>query len=193
MNLTLKHTAQTVRNNTFYIFEVWHLELAQEIYNEIKLHPNVFISTTLQEPELSDHCRFLTFNSTSVAPVDQEEVRISFACLCHITFKGKSIFFFKDNKAKPFGGALWFKKDCKFIKKHAFDFDDESSLDLRFFVKGKHLPKVIKWFNKKTGRELNPLRELKEELTIENLILSKYSWKKLEDTFLNQGLKVFSK
>lgn len=191
MKLELKHTAHTIRNGTYYIFEIWAGELTKDLYEEIKLHPQVFVSHNLQERELTDHCQFLTYSPASHQLISTEETRVSIACLCHLTFENKTILFFKDGKAKPFGGALWFKEKCSFIKKYATSFDNDSSNDLRFNIKVKHLPKLFKWVQNKQGRELNPIRELKEELTLENLILSKTSWSKLEETFQRQGLTVF--
>nr|WP_255702306.1 hypothetical protein [Flavobacterium sp. SM15] len=78
-----------------------------------------------------------------------------------------------DNQLQPVGGVYKRYGDDKLFekweytpdsKKNGLDVDEESSEDLRFKVKGKHVIDVIKWFEEGKEREISAEREFYEEL-----------------------------
>ncbi len=60
---------------------------------------------------------------------------------------------------------------------HGMDIDNISHEDLRFCVKGKHVPAVLKWFDERREREIDAHREFEEEL-LETQILCPRVFKK---------------
>lgn len=71
---------------------------------------------------------------------------------------------------------------------HGMDIDNVSHDDLRFCVKGKYVPAVLKWFDEKRERETDPRREFDEELLDTGILCSKTF-----DKFRYKQLKRFSK
>lgn len=78
-----------------------------------------------------------------------------------------------DNQLQPVGGVYKRYGDDKLFekweytpdnKRNGLDVDEESSDDLRFKVKGKHVIDVIKWFEEGKEREISADREFCEEL-----------------------------
>jgi hypothetical protein len=78
-----------------------------------------------------------------------------------------------DNQLQPVGGVYKRYGDDKLFEKwdynpdnrrNGLDVDEESSDDLRFKVKGKHVIDVIKWFEEGKEREISADREFCEEL-----------------------------
>jgi len=78
-----------------------------------------------------------------------------------------------DNQLQPVGGVYKRYGDDKLFekwgympdnKRNGLDVDEESSEDLRFKIKGKHVIDVIKWFEEGKEREVSANREFCEEL-----------------------------
>jgi hypothetical protein len=53
---------------------------------------------------------------------------------------------------------------------HRFERDAESSHDLRIVLKGRHVPKLMAWFDKGKDRELLPIREFYDELVVPGIL-----------------------
>lgn len=101
------------------------------------------------------------------------------------------------NQLQPVGGAYKRYGDDKFFEswEHQHDkisnglgVDEKSSKDLRFFVKGKYVIKVIKWFEESKERETSAHREFIEEL-IETGIVDKEIFRKLSYRHLKRVSK----
>lgn len=83
------------------------------------------------------------------------------------------------NQLQPVGGCYKRYGDDKLFESWDFALDNksnglgtdrESEHDLRFTVKGKHLIKVIKWFDEGKEREVCANREFKEELVYTEIL-----------------------
>lgn len=160
---------------TLYLFEVWNLSLEKDDFAKISQSPlvfttNKFLDFTGTTLKVADHCEMLYPNlilPPVVYPIG--EVRVSMSALVHIHYQNKSCFLIENGKVKPFGGAYQFLSLPPF---QTLKLEDPNSLDLRFLVDSKELRAVERWFNQQVDRELDPLRELREELTEENPILT---------------------
>lgn len=73
----------------------------------------------------------------------------------------------------PVGGGLQCSDSCRQKLIESFGaYDFEGDIDLRFMVPDDHLQGVIEWFTSREDRETSVLREVYEELYIEEHILS---------------------
>tara|TARA_R110002096_G_scaffold193906_1_gene375834 strand:- start:83 stop:556 length:474 start_codon:yes stop_codon:yes gene_type:complete len=70
--------------------------------------------------------------------------------------------------------------------------DTKNPRDLRFFIKAKHLPDVLKWFKSGKDRELGVWREFREEL-IDNKILTVDNFNSIRTEYLYSKENLLSK
>lgn len=144
----------------------------------------------------------LTFYKTKIGKYRNMDIRFSISYLYKIQIPNSNKYLLVlnrriENQLQPVGGVYkrygddslfnkWgYKPDNK---RNGLNVDDKSSSDLRFMVKGKYVLDVVKWFESKQEREVDPRREFIEEL-IDNKILDK-------ETFLNieyKQIRRFSK
>ena len=89
------------------------------------------------------------------------------AALVVIQYKDNYCFLIEKDVIKPFGGGYHFLKPIPF----PVTLEKPQSLDLRFTTETKFLSEVEVLFNS-PFREATPLRELQEELSEENSILT---------------------
>lgn len=101
------------------------------------------------------------------------------------------------NQLQPVGGAYKRFGDDKLFekwgyqpdkKKNGLGIDEKSENDLRFFVTGKNVINVIKWFEEGKERECSAHREFVEEL-IETGILCKKTFDKIKYRHLKRASK----
>ncbi len=70
--------------------------------------------------------------------------------------------------------------------------DTKNPRDLRFFIKAKYLPDVVKWFKSGKDREVGVWREFREEL-IDNKILTEENFKSVRAEYLYTRENLLSK
>jgi hypothetical protein len=70
--------------------------------------------------------------------------------------------------------------------------DKKNSKDLRFFVKAKHIPDIIRWFKSRKDRETGVWREFYEEV-LETEILTKENFQTIRAEYLYSHENILSK
>lgn len=179
---TVKELAISKNKPTLRVFEIWQLEVSREIFNSMKGHKNVVVvpekslnNFSYNQIILAGNCKFLNSKVESNISLPRSgTLRVSMAALVSIKFEDKVLLFFdrENQKCKPFGGAYFFQEGCPILSEKSLRLDKPDTKDLRFMISSNRIPEVIKWFDLKVNRETNPLRELTEELCIENNILT---------------------
>ena len=115
-----------------------------------------------------------------------ETIRISCAALCRIEIDGKFLLEINKNRGDiltPIGGALEFRDEARpFLQTLGADF--QKGKDLRLVIPVESIPEFRKWFLSKSGRETDPLRELREELIEEHRVLPAWSAEEPELSYL---------
>ena len=107
----------------------------------------------------------------------QTTIRVSCAALARIQIGDRFLFILNKNSVKtgkptygPLGGALEFHASAKdFLDKLEVTY--EKGVDLRLVMPEKNLPMYLDWFYKRSDREITSLREVYEELVLEEKIL----------------------
>lgn len=182
--LKYSHLTEVVNDSpkglTYYFFEVWTLEIDSATFLELSAHNQVVVTSELEEASFSKHCRYLVPTQEKIELPETQWLRVSMAGLVNITYQGKTVLF-KGDAPKPFGGAYYFYPSWPLLS--VVELEKEESKDLRFSIEKNKLEELRIWFNSKRDREIKPIRELKEEFTEENEILSPEAWRKLELTF----------
>lgn len=100
----------------------------------------------------------------------------------------------KINQYQPVGGVykLVGNKNIEKDWKASIKPDTENPHDLRFFIKAKYLPDVLKWFKSGKDREIGVWREFYEEL-VGNDILTTENFKSVRAEYLYTKEKLLSK
>ena len=106
-----------------------------------------------------------------------EQIRVSCAGLAQIMIGDKYLLIVNKNSVKmgsprygPLGGALEFTPDAKpFLD--SLNVEYEKGMDLRLHMSKAVLPKFESWFTKKIDREHSAIREVYEELCLEEQIV----------------------
>lgn len=157
------------------------------------------------ESLLSNKGHLYTWYRSKLTKIKNQDVRFSISYLIRIKIPDSSKFLLvrghriKD-QLQPVGGvykkyhgfsdfAKWgYKEDCaaKGIK-----VDEDSSNDLRFRIKGKHVLDVIKWFESEKDRETSADREFKEEL-IETKILDAQLFNQNQFSKVSKVMRAFN-
>jgi len=112
-----------------------------------------------------------------------KNVRISAAGLARIKVGDQYLLmkYKKDNpdgswRYIPIGGALGYMGDTRSILESLgaskFEGDEKGEKDLRFALPTEKLEEFESWFNRSVGREIDPMRELREELVEETGIFT---------------------
>ena len=179
--LQKSHLHKTVKVNkngvlTVYFFDVWNLELTTPFFEKVKTSPFIHISSTILPTSdaliVADHCPMLEKDTKvdyDLSLVVSPMVRVSMAALVVMKHQGDFLFLIEKGKIKPFGGAYCFTNPLPFKD---VVLDDDKSQDLRFSTCASQKDILLDWFDKGQGREQDPTRELVEEMSIENPILS---------------------
>lgn len=120
---------------------------------------------------------FLTAIKCSVF-IPNKKVYVSLSYLLRIKLDGSEKYLLvrgsKIDQFQPVGGVYKLVGNKSIIKEWEAEpkSDKKNQKDLRFFVKAKYLPKIIKWFKSGKDREVGIWREFFEEL-VETKIVSK--------------------
>lgn len=116
-------------------------------------------------------------------------VYVSLSYLIRIKLSGSEKYFLvkgsKINQYQPVGGVykLVGSKDIYKEWEASVKADTKNPRDLRFFIKAKYLPDVLKWFKSGKDREVGIWREFQEEL-IETGILTNENFKTIRAEYL---------
>lgn len=111
------------------------------------------------------------------------EIRISASYLYRIEIKGKYLLVKnrKRNVFQPIGGvykyyesAKNFLNEIEFKPDNKMQIDDVNQYDLRIRIKAKYITKFLDWFYSKSDREIDYLREFKEEVVLTKILSSKF-------------------
>ncbi|WP_339896338.1 hypothetical protein [uncultured Algibacter sp.] len=125
-------------------------------------------------------------------------VYVSLSYLIRIKVAGTEKYFLvkgnKINQYQPVGGVykLVGNKDIYKEWEASVKPDSKNPRDLRFFIKAKYLPDVLKWFKSGKDREVGVWREFHEEL-IDNGILTSGNFKSIRAEYLYTREKLLSK
>jgi len=130
--------------------------------------------------------------------IPNKKIYVSLSYLIRIKIPGAEKYFLvKGNKIdqyQPVGGVykLVGNKDIYKDWKASVKPDGKNPRDLRFFIKAKYLPEVLKWFKSGKDREVGVWREFFEEL-VETKILSTDNFKTIRAEFLYTKEKILSR
>ncbi|MDN5343038.1 MAG: hypothetical protein PWP28_1913 [Oceanotoga sp.] len=121
-----------------------------------------------------------------------KDIRFSISYLYRIKIDNKYLLIKGENigQYQPVGGVYKYYKSFS-NKANKYEICSESSKnfyedgDLRFITKGRYIPKIIKWFNSGTNREINVDREFYEEIVAPGF-LPETAMKNIEVEFLKQ-------
>lgn len=125
-------------------------------------------------------------------------VYVSLSYLLKIKLPGSEKYFLvkgsKIEQYQPVGGVykLVGNKDISKDWQASIKPDSRNPKDLRFFIKAKYLPHVLKWFKSGKDREVGVWREFYEEL-IETGILSSENFKTIRPEYLYTREKILKK
>ena len=121
-----------------------------------------------------------------ISKPQQETIRVSCAALCRIEIDGKFLLEINKNRGDvltPIGGALEFDEEARpFLETLGAEF--EKGNDLRLTLLSRSLADFEAWFAERKQREVDPLRELREELLSEHgldptIDIDKWNWQLL--------------
>ncbi|MGJ8592206.1 MAG: hypothetical protein ACSHXF_06640 [Aquaticitalea sp.] len=125
-------------------------------------------------------------------------VYVSLSYLIRIKLDGTERYFLvkggKINQYQPVGGVYKLVGN-KSIKKDwdaSIKPDSKNPRDLRFFIKAKHLPDVLKWFESGKDREIGVWREFREEL-LDTGILKEENFKSIRAEYIRTENNILSK
>lgn len=106
-----------------------------------------------------------------------QEIRLSCASLCRFLVDDRLVLILNKNRREqgiyelgPLGGALE-AHDTSIFERFATRREQNNSLDLRFFMDAQDLDAFRSWFEKRQDREIDPFREIYEELVEEAQVL----------------------
>ncbi|MBI5928512.1 MAG: hypothetical protein HY862_04345 [Chloroflexi bacterium] len=106
------------------------------------------------------------------------EVRVSCGSMCRFTVDGSYLLLLNRNRRRkgiyelsPVGGAIQVN-DLQTLAQFGARLETPGTHDLRLLMKSEHLEAFGVWFRKRKERELDPFREIREELVDESELLA---------------------
>lgn len=141
----------------------------------------------------SNRTQLSLYRKTIFGRYKNEQIRFSISYLFRIKIPQTNSYLLVlnrriPNQLQPVGGVYKKYGDDKLFESWRFQpdkknkglgIDSKSENDLRFFVKGRYVINVLKWFESGKERECSADREFVEEL-IDNGILDKYNFRKIQ-------------
>lgn len=189
-NLEFSHFVRPIKivneKITFHFFDVFNLSINEEFYNLLINNKSIFQTESIKtiktkEYRVADHIPYLDKNYKPLNhPFVSNRIRISMGVLVNIIYQGNSLLLIEKKVIKPFGGGYEF---YELPNINSIILDNPKSKDLRFTINTTDLPLIESWFHKNIGRENTPIRELEEELSMENKILTNTEWQKFSKNF----------
>ncbi|MBN1285360.1 MAG: hypothetical protein JXB47_08180 [Anaerolineae bacterium] len=123
------------------------------------------------------------------------KLRVTCVAFCRVEYQGRYLFLLNLARARsgnytaiPLGGALAYD-DAAILRRLDAELEKPGTNDLRFYIdKGSDdarasLAMLRRWFKRRTGRELDPFREMREELVDEQKILPWLTRQDVEITY----------
>lgn len=109
--------------------------------------------------------------------MEESQIRVSCGSMCRIVVNGKYLLILNQNRRKkgyyqlsPIGGAISIDS-WDSLKMLDVDPEKAESDDLRFYINASQIQEFSKWFYSRQNRELDPFREIYEELVLESKAL----------------------
>lgn len=106
------------------------------------------------------------------------EARVSCGSMCKFEIDGAYVLLLNRNRRRkgiyelsPIGGAIQVQ-DVQALTQFEARLENPGTQDLRLLMKTDHLEAFEKWFRKRKERELDPFREIREELVDETGVLA---------------------
>lgn len=125
-------------------------------------------------------------------------IRLSIAYLYRIKLDNKYLLVASSripNQFQPVGGVYKFKpnaenifNELKVLTDSGYNFDKELKDDLRIKVPGKNVGKFIDWFESEKDREINPIREFKEELVDTKILIPRTQFQNIDYKFIGRTI-----
>lgn len=104
-------------------------------------------------------------------------LRVSCGSMCRFHVEDKFLLILNRNRRKkgiyqlsPIGGAIAFD-DETILKRFGMRLEKTDVNDLRFYTNTEHIDDFREWFYRREGREIDPFREIYEELVEEEGVL----------------------
>ncbi len=104
-------------------------------------------------------------------------IRVSCAMLCRFKVNDRYLLLLNHNRRQkgiyelsPVGGAIEFQ-DRSIVAAFDMQLEKEGSSELRFFTSQDQIDVFRRWFYRREGREIDPFREIYEELVDETGVL----------------------
>lgn len=185
----------------YLIYRYYFLENVSDFHKEILVTTAIgFIMTTIvglyEIAKNNGKYSWLAIKCWLLIP--NKLVYVSLSYLIKIKLPGSERYLLvkgsKINQYQPVGGVykLVGNKDITKDWNASVKPDTKNPRDLRFFIKAKHLPDVLKWFKSGKDRELGVWREFREEL-IDNKILTVDNFNSIRTEYLYSKENLLSK
>ncbi len=127
-----------------------------------------------------------------------QDIRLSISYLIRININNKYLLVKSKripNQFQPVGGvykyydgAVGLFDELGVKPDDGYKYDKDLRDDLRIKVKGKHVLKIIKWFESQKSRELSPEREFREELIDTKILHSPEDFNILKTSFIKRTI-----
>lgn len=106
--------------------------------------------------------------------MEESQIRVSCGSMCRIVIDGKYLLILNRNRRKkehyqlsPIGGAITIDSwQC--LEPLIIDPEEAGSDDLRFYINASQIGEFSEWFYSRQDREMDPFREIYEELVLES-------------------------
>ena len=160
---------------TYYLLKIFDKEFKTAVYIEISIAIIIACIRMFYKKIIDVFNKIFYKGYEYKKEYNDKEIRLSFAYLIRIRINNKYLLIkSKRDKYQPVGGVYHIDDKAKINDK--FDFYRDShpgdANDIRGNILGRNIKKFIKWFNKKTEREITPEREFREELIASELLPS---------------------
>ena len=160
---------------TYYLLKIFDKEFKTAIYIEISIAIITAFIRMFYKKIIDVFNKIFYKGYEYKKEYNDKEIRLSFAYLIRIRINNKYLLIkSKRDKYQPVGGVYHIDDKAKINDKFGFYRDSHpgDANDIRGNILGRNIKKFIKWFNKKTEREITPDREFREELIASELLPS---------------------
>jgi hypothetical protein len=185
----------------YLIYRYYNLDNATDFHKEVLVPTAIgfIITATVGIYELAkSNGKYFWLAIKCWLLIPNKIVYVSLSYLIRIKLPGSERYLLvkgsKINQYQPVGGVykLVGNKDIRKDWSASVKPDAKNPRDLRFFIKAKYLPDVVKWFKSGKEREVGVWREFREEL-IDNKILTDENFKSIRAEYLYTRENLLSK